>query len=120
MKQFAFNDNHKFILAFSLTDPRFAAGPGELAIYELDLCSFRSIKKCVNNLLKNESMIHILINNAGVAVCPFENTEDGFETQLQTNYLGHFLLTFLLLPKLQSSAPGCRIVNVSSVAHWCT
>lgn len=50
---------------------------------------------------------------------PHKKTEDGFELQLQSNYLGHFLLTLLLLPKMQSSAPGCRIVNVSSLAHVC-
>ena len=50
-------------------------------------------------------------------------TEDGYESQLATNYLGHFLLTHLLLPPLAKSAADnktetCRIVNVSSCAHY--
>ena len=43
-------------------------------------------------------------------------TEDGFESQLATNYLGHFLLTHLLLPHLDSSQ--ARVVNVSSCASY--
>ncbi|XP_029669374.1 retinol dehydrogenase 11-like [Formica exsecta] len=64
-----------------------------------------------------ESAIHLLINNAGVMMCPQETTEDGFDLQLQTNYIGHFLLTLLLLPKMQSSDPICRILNISSRIH---
>ncbi|XP_011148535.1 retinol dehydrogenase 11 isoform X2 [Harpegnathos saltator] len=92
-------------------------GAGELAIYILDLCSLRSVRDCAKSLLRQEAAVHILVNNAGVAVCPYEKTEDGHEVQLQTNYLGHFLLTLLLLPKMQSSLPGYRIVNVSSIIH---
>lgn len=47
-------------------------------------------------------------------------TEDGFESQFQTNYLGHFLLTHLLLPELKAAGEEkskSRIVNVSSCAH---
>ncbi|EFN78523.1 retinol dehydrogenase 12 [Harpegnathos saltator] len=102
----------------NLAGPQFAGNVGELAIYELRLDNFRSVRECANNLLRHEPTIHILINNAGICSCPFKKTEDGNEIQLQTNYLGHFLLTLLLLPKLQSSAPGCRIINVSSIAHW--
>jgi len=90
---------------------------GELMIYFLDLCSFKSVKDFAKNLLTNEAAIHVLINNAGVAVHPYEKTEDGNETTLQTNYLSHFLLTLLLLPKMQLSSPGCRIVNVTSIVH---
>ncbi|XP_071579728.1 retinol dehydrogenase 12-like isoform X1 [Temnothorax nylanderi] len=91
---------------------------GELAIYFLNLRSFKSVKDCAKNLLTNEAAIHILINNAGMAAAsPYEKTEDGIETTLQVNHLGHFLLTLLLLPKMQSSSPSCRIVNVSSLAY---
>ncbi|XP_011639337.1 retinol dehydrogenase 11-like [Pogonomyrmex barbatus] len=90
---------------------------GELVFYPLDLCSLKSVKECASMILTREQAIHILVNNAGVMMCPYEITEDGFEIQLQSNYLGHFLLTLLLLPKMQLSAPGCRIVNVSSVGY---
>ncbi|XP_072767901.1 retinol dehydrogenase 12-like [Anoplolepis gracilipes] len=90
---------------------------GDLAIYSLDLCSLKSVRECAKKLLTSESAIHILVNNAGIMMSPHKKTEDGFELQLQSNHLGHFLLTLLLLPKMQSSAPGCRIVNVSSLAH---
>lgn len=87
---------------------------GEFVVYQLDLSSFQSVRECAKTLLEKESAIHILVNNAGVMMCPYDKTEDGNEIQLQTNYLSHFLLTLLLLPKIQSSGPGCRIVNVSS------
>ncbi|KAG5312077.1 RDH12 dehydrogenase, partial [Acromyrmex insinuator] len=90
---------------------------GELAIYLLDLCSLKSVRDCAKNLLTNEAAIHILVNNAGVAAYPNKKTEDGNQTTLQVNHLGHFLLTLLLLPKMQKSSPNCRIINVSSILH---
>ncbi|XP_072162648.1 retinol dehydrogenase 12-like [Bemisia tabaci] len=45
-----------------------------------------------------------------------ELTQDGHELQFQTNYLGHFLFTRLLLPKIMKSAPA-RIITVSSIAY---
>ena len=45
------------------------------------------------------------INNAGIGIVDRSVTEDGYESIFQTNYLGHFLLTMLLLPLLKKSAP---------------
>ena len=48
---------------------------------------------------------------------PRKVTEDGLESQLATNYLGHFLLTSLLLPHLARSGDA-RVVNVISCASY--
>jgi NAD(P)-dependent dehydrogenase (short-subunit alcohol dehydrogenase family) len=61
--------------------------------------------------------IDVLVLNAGIASVPQrEETEDGFERQLATNYLGHFALTGLLLPRI-NTVYGSRIVQVASIAH---
>src|SRR3546814_2055220 len=48
--------------------------------------------------------------------CPLAQTEDGFEMQLGTNHLGHFLLSKYLLALVEKGA-DMRIVNLSSLAH---
>ncbi|KAI8787826.1 retinol dehydrogenase 13-like [Biomphalaria glabrata] len=83
---------------------------------KLDLNSFKSIREFVEKFKKKESNLHLLINNAGVMMCPQEKTEDGFDVQFQTNYLGPFLLTELLLDILKASAPS-RIINTTASAH---
>ncbi|KAK3860412.1 hypothetical protein Pcinc_033532 [Petrolisthes cinctipes] len=87
-----------------------------VVVYPLDLASLQSVRETAAKLKDAEPRIHILINNAGVMMCPRWETKDGFEMQLGTNHLGHFLLTMLLLDQLKASAPS-RIINVSSIAH---
>lgn len=51
---------------------------------------------------------------------PYIETRDGYESQFSTNYLGHFLLTHLLLPRLKAAGTKnakARVVNVTSCAH---
>ena len=67
----------------------------------MDLTSLTSISDCVKRLKKTVTKIDILINNAGVMICPLSRTEDGFEMQIGTNHFGHFYLTHLLLPLIK-------------------
>lgn len=89
---------------------------GQLEAVHLDLQSLTSVKSCAQQLSQNEQSINILVNNAGIMMCPYMMTEDGYEMQFATNHLGHFLFTLSLMPKLIRSTPA-RIVNVSSEAH---
>jgi len=89
---------------------------------QLDLTSTSSVRSFAQQVLAKTERIHILINNGGIMFGPRRLTEeDGFESQMATNYLGHFLLTVLLLKRLRQTADAdkvnARIVNVSSVAH---
>uniref|UniRef100_A0A3Q3MS71 Si:dkey-23o4.6 n=1 Tax=Mastacembelus armatus TaxID=205130 RepID=A0A3Q3MS71_9TELE len=95
---------------------RRSTGNGNVVIRHLDLASIYSVRQFAKDFMDSEDRLDVLINNAGVMMCPRWLTEDGFETQLAVNHLGHFLLTNLLLPKLKSSAPS-RVVTVSSMAH---
>jgi NAD(P)-dependent dehydrogenase (short-subunit alcohol dehydrogenase family) len=89
---------------------------GTVEVMELDLASLDSIRRFAKAFLSKYDRLDGLVNNAGVMHTPEGRTKDGFETQFGINYLGHFLLTELLLDILKASTPS-RIVNISSVAH---
>lgn len=86
-----------------------------------DLASLRSIRQFVQEFKMKNLGLHVLVNNAGVMMVPERKTEDGFEEHFGLNYLGHFLLTHLLLDSLKASGrPGrsARVVTVSSATHY--
>ncbi|XP_016107802.1 retinol dehydrogenase 12-like isoform X2 [Sinocyclocheilus grahami] len=87
-----------------------------VVVRKLDLADTKSICDFAELIYNTEKSLHLLINNAGVAICPYSTTADGFETQFGVNHLGHFFLTFLLMDLLKHSAPS-RVINVSSLAH---
>jgi NAD(P)-dependent dehydrogenase (short-subunit alcohol dehydrogenase family) len=88
------------------------AGIDGVELVELDLASLASVRAGADSLRGHVGRIDLLINNAGVMATPLERTADGFELQLGTNHLGHFLLTTLLLDLVDG-----RIVNLSSRGH---
>lgn len=68
----------------------------------LDLTSLDSVRAAAATFLADPAPLNGLILNAGVMATPFEHTADGFERQLGTNHLGHFLLSVLLAERLSS------------------
>ncbi len=82
----------------------------------LDLASFASVRAFADTFNARFDHLDVLVNNAGLTVNKRKVTEDGHETQFQVNHLSHFLLTNLLLDKLEA-APAARVINVSSTGH---
>lgn len=82
----------------------------------VDLARFASVRAFVRAFRARHDRLHLLLNNAGIHTAVRVVTEDGNELTLQTNHLGHFLLTVGLLDVLRASAPA-RVVNVASEAH---
>ncbi|XP_074477817.1 retinol dehydrogenase 12, like [Sebastes fasciatus] len=96
------------------------SGNENVVCMKLDLADSKSIREFAEAFNKGEPKLNILVNNAGVMVCPYGKTADGFEMQIGVNHFGHFLLTHLLIDLIKRSAPA-RIVTVSSMAHsWGT
>ena len=91
--------------------------PGaRLACMTLDLSRLVSVSDFAQKFKRRYQRLDLLINNAGIMMPPFALSEDGFESQLATNYLGHFALTGRLLPRLLATSES-RVVSVSSLAH---
>ncbi|XP_045062378.1 dehydrogenase/reductase SDR family member on chromosome X isoform X3 [Coregonus clupeaformis] len=87
---------------------------------QLDLASLQSVRQFVQTFKRRCLPLHILVNNAAVMLVPEGRTEEGFERHFGVNYLGHFLLTLLLLDTLKHSGKrgSCsRVVTLSSSAH---
>ncbi|MEO7235027.1 MAG: oxidoreductase [Lapillicoccus sp.] len=82
---------------------------GSAEVRHLDLASLASVREFAAAV---EGRIDVLVNNAGVMAPPLARTQDGFESQFGSNFLGPFALTGLLLPQITD-----RVVTVSSVAH---
>lgn len=93
-----------------------ATGNSNVRCEMLDLASLQSVREFCATIMKNEDRLDVLINNAAAGGLGNKKTKDGLHIGMQVNYFGPFLLTYLLLPLLKSSAPS-RIVNVSSALH---
>ncbi|KAL8710445.1 MAG: hypothetical protein Q9225_007286 [Loekoesia sp. 1 TL-2023] len=95
----------------------------ECRYLHLDLSLLASVRRAAAIVLAYPEPLHILINNAAVMNIDKRTlTADGMETQFQTNHIGPFLFTNLILPKLLSATPttlpgSVRIINLSSSAH---
>ena len=91
-----------------------ARNGGGLELLELDLASLKSVRAAADKLNKAGKNFDVVIANAGVMMPPFGKTEDGFETQIGTNHLGHFVFVNHIASLIPA---GGRLVVVSSAGH---
>ncbi|MBK4216047.1 SDR family oxidoreductase [Paracoccus caeni] len=95
---------------------RSAVPDAKIRFEPLDLADLHSVDQFSARMRAKAERLDLLINNAGVMVPPKrQETVDGFELQLGTNYLGHFALTIGLLPLLKNGKDA-RVVSLSSIA----
>jgi NAD(P)-dependent dehydrogenase (short-subunit alcohol dehydrogenase family) len=92
------------------------AGVERVQVEPMDLAKPDTIDAFAKKFLASGKPLHLLINNAGIMWVPLRRDSRGIESQLSTNYLGHFQLIARLWPALKQ-AHGARVVNVSSAAH---
>jgi NAD(P)-dependent dehydrogenase (short-subunit alcohol dehydrogenase family) len=93
-----------------------AGGERAAHSYVADLVSLEEVRRLAEQVKDGEDRLDVLVNNAGVTRRSREESADGYELTFAVNYLSHFLLTGLLLPLLERSAPA-RIVNVASIGQ---
>jgi NAD(P)-dependent dehydrogenase (short-subunit alcohol dehydrogenase family) len=86
-----------------------------LVIEALDLSSLRSVHDAAARIADGGLLPENLLCNAGVMTPPYMLTEDGFESQFQVNYLGHFALFHELHRRLPAGTLQ-KIVSISSLS----
>jgi retinol dehydrogenase-14 len=91
-------------------------GNGAVELMIADLSLQEEIHRLAREFEANYDRLDVLVNNAGAMYARRFETEEGIEGTLAVIHLAPVLMTNLLLPMLQRSAPS-RIVNVSSWAH---
>jgi NAD(P)-dependent dehydrogenase (short-subunit alcohol dehydrogenase family) len=100
----------------ALAEIKAESGNQAVDLLVADLSSQASVRQLVDDFKARNQNLHVLINNAGIALSKRAVTVDGFETVFAVNYLAPFLLTNLLLDLLQAGAPA-RVVNVAGDYH---
>ncbi|XP_037037132.1 retinol dehydrogenase 12-like isoform X2 [Bradysia coprophila] len=90
-------------------------GNKNVSILKLDLSDMDSVEEFAKNVSAKHPKIKILLNNAGIGGSKDKNiiTKDGFNIHIAVNYMGHFLLTNLLMKNLRAEEHS-RIVSTTS------
>jgi NAD(P)-dependent dehydrogenase (short-subunit alcohol dehydrogenase family) len=93
-----------------------AAAGVAVGTFIADLSSQAAVRKLAVEVLSRYPRLDVLVNNAGAMYTTRQLTADGIEQTWAVNHLAPFLLTTLLLDRLEASAPA-RIVTTASDAH---
>jgi NAD(P)-dependent dehydrogenase (short-subunit alcohol dehydrogenase family) len=93
------------------------AAPGlQASIYYADLSLMSEQKRVATEIRAAEPRIDVLINNAGAMFSSRHETDEGLEATFALNHMAYFIMTNILLDRLQAAA-SARIVSTASGAH---
>jgi NAD(P)-dependent dehydrogenase (short-subunit alcohol dehydrogenase family) len=102
--------------ASSLEKLKKAVPDGKFDPITCDLQDFASVQMGIDEINAKYSVVDVLCHNAGVMALEDRATKDGYDVQMQTNAISHFLLTKRLFPLLRKSTEA-RVVNQTSMAR---
>jgi NAD(P)-dependent dehydrogenase (short-subunit alcohol dehydrogenase family) len=92
-------------------------GQRSFAMLPLDVTSDASVDVAVNELIRLEGRIDLLVNNAGFGVAPAaaeESSIDQARAIFETNFFGIIRMTRAVVPHMRKQGSG-RIINIGSV-----
>ena len=95
---------------------RRAAGSDRVEYFLCDLSSQSSIRTLAQQVRERHDRLDVLVNNAATVSEARQTTVDGRELTFAVNHLAYFLLTRLLLDRVQAADDGV-IVNVAATNH---
>jgi NAD(P)-dependent dehydrogenase (short-subunit alcohol dehydrogenase family) len=93
-----------------------AGDPARVELLLADLAAQPEVRRLAAEVQERTERLDVLVNNAGVTVGGLQRNAEGVELTFAVNHLAPFLLTALLRPLLEASAPA-RVVTVASDAH---
>jgi NAD(P)-dependent dehydrogenase (short-subunit alcohol dehydrogenase family) len=95
---------------------RTCSGSGQVEFLRADISDQKQVRSLAQSISAKYDRLDVLINNAGAKFDTFQTSADGIELTFATNYLGHFLLTALLVKNLVRAENG-RVITLGSGAH---
>lgn len=95
-----------------------STGNDDVLLHICDVSSQKSVRAFAKQFTESHGELYALVNNAGVMPPERRESVDGNELSMATMAGGTFLLTGLLLPALEKSKQGARVINVSSAGMY--
>ncbi|WP_196140052.1 SDR family oxidoreductase [Aliikangiella sp. G2MR2-5] len=93
-------------------------GESNCEIHQLDVTDGKQVETFENYLLMNQINVHLLVNNAGLALGlepAHKASLDDWEVMIETNIKGLIKMTRALLPAMVEAKSG-HIINLGSIA----
>jgi short-subunit dehydrogenase involved in D-alanine esterification of teichoic acids len=109
-----------FPLVFKTDEIIACSNNPNVEVHYLDLTSLATVRSFAKNIIKTESHLEILVNNAGAGGLGQKTTIDNLQIGMQVNHFGPFLLTCLLVGTTDNEVYSamCFVDITADTGHW--